>query len=118
MGGGDGGGDGGAGGEGGGFGVALVVCAKRLGRARPGVAPADVELVSVFETASPLSVAQIAFGVEKTPSFCEIWAARPATCGHAIEVPEIILVALLLVNQEDVIDWPGAKMSTHDPAFE
>ena len=35
-----------------------------------------------------------------------------ATCGDAIEVPLIVLVDELLVYQAEVIDEPGAKMST------
>ena len=42
-------------------------------------------------------------------------AATPATCGDAIDVPEIVLVALFDVYQEEVIFVPGAKTSTHDP---
>src|SRR6185436_20499650 len=45
-------------------------------------------------------------------------AATPATCGVAIEVPEIVLVAVLLVFQDDVMFDPGAKMSTQVPKFE
>ena len=45
-------------------------------------------------------------------------AATPATCGDAIEVPEIVFVAVLLVAQAEVILEPGAKMSTHVPKFE
>ena len=42
-------------------------------------------------------------------------AATPATCGEAIEVPEIVLVALFDVYQEEVMFEPGANTSTHDP---
>jgi hypothetical protein len=45
-------------------------------------------------------------------------AATPVTCGVAIEVPEIVFVAVSLVFQDDVIFDPGAKMSTHVPKFE
>src|SRR5690606_4050078 len=45
-------------------------------------------------------------------------AAPPATCGDAIEVPLMVLVAELLVNQADVIDTPGAKMSRQEPQLE
>jgi hypothetical protein len=45
-------------------------------------------------------------------------AATPATCGEAIEVPEIVLVAVSLVRHAEVILEPGAKMSTHVPKFE
>ena len=45
-------------------------------------------------------------------------AATPVTCGVAIDVPEIVLVAVSLVLHADVILLPGAKMSTHVPKFE
>ena len=45
-------------------------------------------------------------------------AATPATWGDAIDVPEMVLVAVSLVDQEDVIPEPGAKMSMHGPKFE
>src|SRR5690348_7590652 len=38
-------------------------------------------------------------------------AAAPATCGVAIEVPLIVLVAVSLVAHDDVMPTPGAKMS-------
>lgn len=45
-------------------------------------------------------------------------AATPATCGDAIEVPEMVFVAASPVAHADVILEPGAKMSTHVPKFE
>ena len=45
-------------------------------------------------------------------------AATPATCGVAIDVPEIVLVAVSLVLHDDVMLLPGAKMSTQVPKFE
>src|SRR5918996_550925 len=45
-------------------------------------------------------------------------AAAPAMCGVAIEVPLMVLVAVSLVCQAEVINWPGAKMSVHEPKFE
>ena len=42
-------------------------------------------------------------------------AATPATCGEAIDVPEIVLVALFDVYQEEVMFEPGANTSTHEP---
>jgi hypothetical protein len=50
--------------------------------------------------------------------FCRNRAATPVTCGVAIDVPLIVLVAVLLVDHADVIDDPGAKMSTTLPKFE
>ena len=45
-------------------------------------------------------------------------AATPATCGVAIDVPEIVLVAVSLVLHAEVMLLPGAKMSRHVPKFE
>src|SRR6476620_547317 len=45
-------------------------------------------------------------------------AATPATCGVAIDVPEIVLVAVSLVFQDEVMLLPGAKMSRHVPKLE
>ena len=42
-------------------------------------------------------------------------AAIPATCGLAIEVPLMVLLAVALVYQADVILEPGANTSTHEP---
>ena len=42
-------------------------------------------------------------------------AAAPATWGDAIDVPLMVLVAVVEVLQADVIDDPGAKMSRHVP---
>ncbi len=42
-------------------------------------------------------------------------AAAPATCGDAIDVPLIVFVATSLVFQDDVIDDPGALISTQVP---
>jgi len=47
--------------------------------------------------------------------FCKYNAATPATCGDAIEVPEIELVAVSDVYHAEVIEEPGAKMSTQVP---
>jgi hypothetical protein len=49
---------------------------------------------------------------------CAISAAVPVTCGVAMEVPLIVLVAVLLVFQADVMLLPGAKMSTQVPKLE
>ena len=45
-------------------------------------------------------------------------AATPATCGDAIDVPEIVFIAVSLVFHDDVMSVPGAKMSTQVPKFE
>ena len=45
-------------------------------------------------------------------------AATPATCGDAIDVPEMVLVAVSLVRHAEVMLLPGAKMSTQVPKLE
>ena len=42
-------------------------------------------------------------------------ATAPATCGEAIDVPEIAAVAVLLPIHDEVMPTPGAIMSTHLP---
>ncbi len=45
-------------------------------------------------------------------------AATPAACGAAIEVPEIVFVAVVEVCQADVMPEPGANTSRQVPQFE
>jgi hypothetical protein len=45
-------------------------------------------------------------------------AATPATWGAAIEVPEMVFVAVELPIQDEVMAEPGAKMSRQVPVFE
>src|ERR671918_49910 len=45
-------------------------------------------------------------------------AATPATCGDAIDVPLMVLVAVLPVDQADVTLAPGANTSRQVPKFE
>src|SRR4029079_10404889 len=45
-------------------------------------------------------------------------AATPVTCGVAIDVPEIVFVAVSLVRHAEVMLLPGAKMSTQVRKFE
>src|SRR5262249_1940323 len=45
-------------------------------------------------------------------------AAAPTTCGVAIDVPLIVLVAVSLVFHAEVIPTPGAKMSRQVPKLE
>ena len=42
-------------------------------------------------------------------------ATAPETCGQAIEVPEMVLIAVSLVGHAAVIELPGAYTSTHVP---
>lgn len=45
-------------------------------------------------------------------------AATPQTCGDAIDVPEMVFVAVSFVFHEEVMLEPGAKMSTQVPKLE
>ena len=45
-------------------------------------------------------------------------AAAPDTCGHAIDVPDMIAVAVSDETPAASTDDPGAKMSTHGPTLE
>jgi hypothetical protein len=51
----------------------------------------------------------------RSGSFCNMSATAPATCGHAIDVPLILALALSDETPAEVIEDPGAKMSRHDP---
>jgi hypothetical protein len=42
-------------------------------------------------------------------------AAAPTTCGVAIDVPEMVFVAVALVYHDEVMPTPGPKMSTQVP---
>jgi len=48
----------------------------------------------------------------------QIEAAMPATCGQAMDVPEIVFVAVLEPIQADMMLLPGAKVSTQVPKLE
>src|SRR5690606_12065031 len=48
---------------------------------------------------------------------CRYSAAAPATCGEAIDVPDIVALPEVLLRA-DVMLLPGAKMSTQLPQFE
>ena len=45
---------------------------------------------------------------DASPKVALYKAATPATCGDAIEVPLMVLVAVFEVHQADVMDEPGA----------
>lgn len=76
--------------------------------------PAEVTAFAVDEDNILLvTVATSAAGYDDRTS-----AATPATCGAAIEVPEMVLIAVFDDRHADVIDTPGAKISRHVPKFE
>src|SRR5690606_30427828 len=81
----------------------LSTNSNRFGEPVPG-------LVTTFWVASATSLSRICAGVQV--GFAEaISAAAPATCGEAIDVPLMVLVAVLLLNQDEVIPTPGASRS-------
>ena len=76
--------------------------------------PAPVTLFGV----EPLTMAAVTVAGEALGFVSRNKAATPVTCGVAIEVPEIVFVAVSLVFHDDVMLLPGAKMSTQVPKFE
>lgn len=76
---------------------------RRFGEPVPGLptTPVVAAVVSAEETCAGVAVLFAA----------RYSAAAPVTCGVAIDVPEIVFVAVSLEFQADVIDEPGAKMS-------
>jgi hypothetical protein len=80
-----------------------------------GVAPGTpVILLGVaFATSAACTAAGVAVGFAWRYS-----AATPATWGVAIDVPEIVFVAVFDVRQEEVMLTPGARISTPAPKFE
>jgi hypothetical protein len=71
-------------------------------------------LVTLFGVALATMAFRICAGVDD--GFCAFSsAAAPATCGDAIEVPLIELVAVSLVFHDEVMLEPGAKRSTQVP---
>ena len=74
--------------------------------------PLSAFVVAVL-TISFLTVAGDAVGLP-----CSIRAATPVAWGDAIEVPLSVAVAVLLLNHEDRMLDPGAKISTPAPKFE
>ena len=83
---------------------------SRLGDPDPG-------LVTLFSV-ELLMIAEVTVAGEAVVFVSRKSAATPATCGAAIEVPEIVLVAVSLVLQEEVMLEPGAKMSRQVPKLE
>jgi len=77
-------------------------------------APAPVTLPEIAPPVIAVATAAgVAFGLPWRYS-----AATPVTCGVAIDVPLNTFVCVSLPLYDDVIDWPGAKMSTQVPKFE
>src|SRR5689334_4548635 len=83
---------------------------KRFGEPVPG-------LVTWFKV-EPLTIAAVTVAGDAVGFVSRNNAATPVTCGVAIDVPEIVFVAVSLVFHDDVMLLPGAKISTHVPKFE
>ena len=83
---------------------------KRLGEPVPALV--TTLAVAVLVNAVPTAAA-LAPGL-----FCKYNAATPTTCGVAMLVPLIVLVAVSLVFHDDVMLEPGAKISTQVPKLE
>jgi hypothetical protein len=67
-------------------------------------------------TASARTLDQTTPGVVRAgPSALAICAATPATCGAAIDVPDMTLVAVVLPIHAEVMLEPGANTSTQRP---
>ncbi len=78
----------------------------------PEPTPVSCPWVAVFLMVSATS------SVEAVGSVSRYSAATPATCGAAIEVPLIVLVALSLVYHAEVMLCPGANRSRQLPKLE
>ncbi len=95
------------------------------------VSATDVVVVSGVGASTKLTIGRAAppstlavvrrrvISVELMPgTACDRRAARPATCGEAIDVPEMVLVAPLPPIHAEVMPLPGAHASTQLPKFE
>src|SRR5690606_5675097 len=103
----------GGGGGGGGGGVLpppVFTNSRRFGEPLPGLLITPVVALLII---CDLTWAGVRLGF-----WARMSAAAPAACGDAIEVPLMVLVALLLVCHAEVIEVPGAKMSTQVPKLE
>ena len=75
--------------------------------------PAPGEVTTLFVLAANMELVTIA-GVADGVA-CKIKAAKPATCGAAIDVPLTEAVAVFEVYQFEVIEAPGANKSKQVP---
>ncbi len=80
---------------------------KRLGEPLPALPTTPVVAAPVIAVATAAGAA--------VGCACRYKAATPVTCGVAIEVPLMVLVAVLLVYQADVMLDPGANRSRQEP---
>src|SRR5699024_6881711 len=85
----------------------VLTNSSRFGEPVPGLVILPVVALPIIVEATCAGVAQ---GVSP-----RISAAPPTTCGVAIDVPLMVFVAVSLVFQDEVMFWPGAKMSVQVP---
>jgi len=71
-------------------------------------------LITLFDTAEPTIALRTVLG-KAVGYFSRYNAAVPATCGVAMDVPLIVLVAETSVIHAEVIEEPGANKSKHVP---
>jgi hypothetical protein len=62
--------------------------------------------------------ASVAWSAVKDVCSVRSCARPPATCGHAIEVPDMVVMESSAAAEAAVMPEPGAHMSTHVPLFE
>jgi len=74
-------------------------------------------LVTWFSV-EPLTMAAVTVAGEAVGFVSRNNAATPVTCGVAMDVPEMVFVAVSLVFHDEVMLLPGAKISTQVPKFE
>lgn len=92
------------------FWSAFTVWSSRFGEPVPGlVTTPGVAVAVICATASAGESAAVAESMR---------VAAPATCGEAIEVPEMVVVAVVEVYHADRIDDPGANRSRQVPTLE
>jgi hypothetical protein len=87
-------------------GVVVVVTMGSSASTKVVTASDDALLVESFDTIALLEMPGNAWARR---------AARPATCGEAIDVPEMVRVADEPPIHADVMLVPGAQRSTHEP---
>jgi len=90
--------------------LAQTVCANRFGEPVP---MPDKRFAVFVEIVCERVVAALL-----PDRVLQMEAAMPATCGQAIDVPEIVFVAVFEPIQADMMLLPGANVSTHVPKFE
>lgn len=91
-------------------GPSLSLYARRFGDPAPGLEMALGE--------ARLEIAALTWFTSRDAESEISNAAIPATCGAAIEVPEMVFVAVSLVDHAAVIDDPGAKILVQVPKLE